>query len=296
MLKLLVKELRGNSELPEKFIDTLLEICPDCGSDMQISDSLRELSCSNPYCKGKVVQRMVSLLADMGVKNMGESRCMKFIEETGLKYPASILQWEPVDGDIGDLSADFLSGIKEQIDSHRSMMLWEYIKYSNIPYLRDTARELFKGYNDLKQFYAILESYGDHGVFFIQDILKIKDEGVISIRALNIYTSLVTYKEELLYGINFVNIIVPQSTLNVCISTSVGNGYSSKADFVNKMNQRYGDICHINFLSSVTKNCDYLIWSKQGAPTSKVNKASKYGISILTGEEFERMLRGKYND
>ena len=288
---MLVSEL-GSLNLPEKFISVLPNVCPDCGAGMQISESLKELSCSNPYCKGKVAQRMVAMLADMGVKNMGESRCLKWIEATGLNYPASILQWEDTDGAVGDLSADFLHSVKEQIDANRSMMLWEYIKYSNVPYLRDTARELFKGYNDLRQFYNVLESYNDSGVLFIQEQLGIKDEGVLSLRALNIYTSLTVYKDELLAGLQFVNIIVPQSTLNVCISTSVGKGYSSKADFVNQMNHKYGGKCHVNFLSSVTKNCDYLIWAKQGSPTSKVQKANKYGIPIVTGAEFEEILKG----
>ena len=287
---MLVKELELSGKLPQQFIDILPKVCPDCGADMVISDTLKELSCENPYCKGKVAQRMTAMLIDMGVKNMGESRCLKFIEETGLNYPSAILQWEPKFGDIGDLSEEFLSGIKKQIDEHRTMMLWEYIKYSNIPYLRDTARELFKEYNDLKQFYAIMESKGDAAVVFIQEILGIKETGVLSIRALNIYQSLVIYKEELIEGLKYVNIIVPDKTLNICISTSVGQGYANKADFANQMNQRYGNKCHINFLSTVTKNCDYLIWSKIGAPTSKVKKANSYGIPILTGAEFEDML------
>ena len=292
---MLVKELELSGKLPQQFIDILPKVCPDCGADMVISDTLKELSCENPYCKGKVAQRMTAMLVDMGVKNMGESRCLKFIEETGLNYPSAILQWEPKFGDIGDLSEEFLSGIKKQIDEHRTMMLWEYIKYSNIPYLRDTARELFKEYNDLKQFYAIMESKGDAAVVFIQEILGIKESGVLSVRALNIYQSLVIYKEELLEGLKYVNIIVPDKTLNICISTSVGQGYANKADFANQMNQRYGNKCHINFLSTVTKNCDYLIWSKIGAPTSKVKKANSYGIPILTGAEFEDMLaRGSF--
>lgn len=292
---MLVKELELSGKLPQQFIDILPKVCPDCGADMVISDTLKELSCENPYCKGKVAQRMTAMLVDMGVKNMGESRCLKFIEETGLNYPSAILQWEPKFGDIGDLSEEFLSGIKKQIDEHRTMMLWEYVKYSNIPYLRDTARELFKEYNDLKQFYAIMESKGDAAVVFIQEILGIKESGVLSVRALNIYQSLVIYKEELLEGLKYVNIIVPDKTLNICISTSVGQGYANKADFANQMNQRYGNKCHINFLSTVTKNCDYLIWSKIGAPTSKVKKANSYGIPILTGAEFEDMLaRGSF--
>ena len=292
---MLVKELELSGKLPQQFIDILPKVCPDCGADMIISDTLKELSCENPYCKGKVAQRMTAMLIDMGVKNMGESRCLKFIEETGLNYPSAILQWEPKFGDIGDLSEEFLNGIKKQIDEHRTMMLWEYVKYSNIPYLRDTARELFKEYNDLKQFYAIMESKGDAAVVFIQEILGIKESGVLSIRALNIYQSLVIYKEELIEGLKYVNIIVPDKTLNICISTSVGQGYANKADFANQMNQRYGNKCHINFLSTVTKNCDYLIWSKIGAPTSKVKKANSYGIPILTGAEFEDMLaRGSF--
>lgn len=292
---MLVKELELSGKLPQQFIDILPKVCPDCGADMVISDTLKELSCENPYCKGKVAQRMTAMLIDMGVKNMGESRCLKFIEETGLNYPSAILQWEPKFGDIGDLSEEFLTGIKKQIDEHRTMMLWEYVKYSNIPYLRDTARELFKEYNDLKQFYAIMESKGDAAVVFIQEILGIKESGVLSVRALNIYQSLVIYKEELIEGLKYVNIIVPDKTLNICISTSVGQGYANKADFANQMNQRYGNKCHINFLSTVTKNCDYLIWSKIGAPTSKVKKANSYGIPILTGAEFEDMLaRGSF--
>ena len=292
---MLVKELEVSNKLPQRFIDILPSVCPDCGADMTISDTLKELSCENPYCKGKVAQRMMSMLVDMGVKNMGENRCLKFIEATGLRYPSAILQWTPAYGAIGDLSEEFLTGIKKQIDEHKTMMLWEYIKYSNIPYLRDTAREIFKDYHDLQQFYDIMESRGNGAVLFIQDILGIKESGVLSIRALNIYTSLVVYKEELLEGIKYVNIIVPNRTLNICISTSVGQGYANKADFANQMNVRYGNKCHINYLSSVSKNCDYLIWSKQGAPTSKVQKANKLNIPILTGLEFEDMLaRGNF--
>lgn len=292
---MLVKEIGLTTNLPQQFIDVLPLICPDCGADMVISDTLKELSCDNPYCKGKVAQRMTAMLVDMGVKNMGESRCLKFIEETGLNYPSAILQWEPKFGAIGELSEEFLTGIKKQIDEHRSMMLWEYIKYSNIPYLRDTARELFKDYHNLVKFYEEMESKGDSAVLFIQDLIKVNGDGVISIRALNIYKSLLLYKEELLEGLKYVDIVVPNSTLNICISTSVGQGYANKADFANQMNKKYGDKCHINFLSAVTKNCDYLIWSKIGAPTSKVKKANSYGIPILTGAEFEDMLaRGSF--
>lgn len=297
VIVVLVKELQGTSELPEEFIDTLLDVCPDCGADIDISESLRELTCTNPFCRGKIAKRMELMLRDMGVKNMGENRCLAFVDATHATTPMLVLAWEESDGEVGGLSVDFMRGIKEQIDNNRSMMLWEYIKFSNIPALRDTARELFKDYHSLETFYADMDEYAQKvsygGVLFIQEKLKIKeDSDSLSLRALNIYSSLSEHRVGLFAGLEYVTIINPKSTLNVCISTSVGNGYSSKSDFVNKMNQRYGEVCHINFLSSITKNCEYLIWSKVGAETSKVKKAKAYGIPIMTGVEFEEMLRG----
>ena len=80
--------------------------------------------------------------------------------------------------------------------------------------------------------------------------------------------------------------------MNICISTAVGAPYKSKQDFVAQMNARFSDKVHLNFLGSVTKDCEYVVWSKEGAPTSKVKKAEKYGIPVLTGAEFEAMLQG----
>lgn len=283
---MLVTDLYNVGGLPNIFIDNLLKVCPDCETPLVITDSLKELYCPNPHCMGKASQRLLALLTDLGVKNMGESRCIAYIDEMGTSNPYVILSYTPEQGAVGGMSEEFMSGIYEQINAHRRMMLWEYVRMGNLPCLRDSARNIFCEYYNLDDFYADLER---RGVDLIQEKLGIRKE-VISTRALNIYDTLISYRSDLEEYIGYVDIIVPEVTLNICISTSVGEGFSSKQDFIAKMNERYQGV-HLNFLSSVTKDCDYLIWSGVGTPTSKVQRARKYGIPILSGAEFEAVLK-----
>lgn len=287
---MLVKDLIVGGRFPKQFCDVLPTSCDVCGADTEINASLTILKCSNPYCGCKASQRLLSMLKDIGVKNFGESRCLQFLNHFRITNPYAIFAYSvEEDGLIGNMSQEFCENLEEQVDQHRSMLLWEYVKIGNLPNLRDSARFIFNGYTDLNSFYDDLE---DGGVLFIQERLGIKgNEDDLSVRALAIYDSLQMFKDDLLAYIDFVDIISPRTILNICISTAVGNGYSSKADFVSKMNERYGSFVHLNFLSSVTKDCDYVIWSKAGAPTNKVSKARKLGIPILTGMEFEMQIR-----
>lgn len=288
-----VKDLISGGRFPQQFYDVLPTVCDVCGADTEINTSLTVLKCSNPYCGCKASQRLLALLKDIGVKNFGESRCLQFLSHFRITNPYAIFGYSVAeDGLIGNMSQEFCENLEEQVNEHKTMLLWEYVKIGNLPNLRDSARFIFNGYTSLEDFYDDLE---DGGVLFIQDRLGIKgNEDDISIRALSIYESLQMYREDLLQYIDFVNIISPKTILNICISTAVGGGYSSKADFVSKMNERYGEFVHLNFLTSVTKDCDYVIWSKAGSPTNKVNKAQKLGVPILTGLEFEMQIRSQF--
>lgn len=299
-----VKDL-DSSTLPQEFIDVLPKTCDICGADCEITESLTMLCCPNPHCMGKATQRLLALLKDLGVKNLGESKCQRFLEHFGTTNPYAIFMYELSDGPLYDgCSMDFSEGIFDQIDDKRDMMLWEFVKIGNLPNIRDSARHLFKDYADLEEFYDDLE-YG--GIAFVQDLLGIGGKKVstdadgfydedddentpVSVKAVAVYDSLMAYKDDLFEALEFVNIISVNKIMNICISTAVGAPYKSKSDFVQQMNTRYGDKVHLNFLGSVTKDCEYLIWSKEGMPTNKVQKAQRYGIPILTGAEFEAML------
>lgn len=296
-----VKEIDAGA-LPQAFLDVLPKTCEACGADTEITETLTMLVCSNRRCPEKACQRLVALLKDLGVKNMGDSKCQQFLTAHNTVNPYSILLYNPAtDGPLyPGCSIEFSESIYEQINGVRSMLLWEFVKIGNLPGIRDSARHLFINYADLEEFYDDLEG---GGVAFVQSALSIKgdsnqasvgiddDDDATSVKAVDVYNTLVFYKDELLESVKGVDLISVNKIMNICISTAVGAPYKSKQDFVAQMNARFSDKVHLNFLGSVTKDCEYVVWSKEGAPTSKVKKAEKYGIPVLTGAEFEAMLQ-----
>jgi NAD-dependent DNA ligase len=315
----------GASELPKEFLAVLPTHCDSCGSENEITESLTMLRCSNAQCGEKSVQRMVAMLKDLGVKNMGESKCRSFLEHFETNNPYAIFSYESdVDGPLyAGCSQEFSEAMHEQLNKNRKMLLWEFVKIGNLPGIRDSARKLLAKYDDLEEFYDDLEG---GGIAFIQDLLSIKGkEGdlsdtsssfddddsndSVSVKATATYSTLVAFKEELLESVQAVEIMtLDTGVINLCISTSVGKPYGSKKDFISQMNEEFGDKVHLNFLESVSKDCEFLIWSKIGAATSKVDKIGRINekrraenikndldpdegmIPIMTGSEFKEYL------
>lgn len=327
----------STSVFPEEFLDTLEHQCSTCGSDTMITETLTKLICPNIKCIDKLAIRLTALLADLGVKNMGESRCYKFFETYNVDSPYAIFALEPLEGQVAykGASQEFSIALYESLNKVRTMTLWDYVKIGNLPGIRDHALELFSGYKTLEDFYEDFEDEETGGVFLISRLLSIKTdmdsddyeslEGIdvdmlsveekeqltndgYSLRALKVARTLELYKDDLFEFIEYVNFKRNDlPVINITISTSVGEGFSSKKDFVNMLNNKYSDQAQINFLSSVSKKTDFLIWSYDGAPTSKVVKARKINlehekatgeknkIPIMTGIEFDKYLEENIN-
>lgn len=169
-----------------------------------------------------------------------------------------------------------------------------------MPFIQTSALQIFGDYDDLAQAYADIEQ---GGVEFIRQKLGITKGGTssavmstntgdnleidipdISIRALKVYTSLMTFKPDLFQALQFVNIIKlhddNMKTLKVVCSEEVGAGFRTKSDFYSTVNGLYPNL-HVEFLSSVTKSIDYLVWAGASGQsdvrvTNKVQKVRKY--------------------
>ena len=105
------------------------------------------------------------------------------------------------------------------------------------------------------------------------------------------------FKEDLLEGEECVNIIKLEGKkeINVVCSDQVGGNFHKKSEFYAYIKDRFGDIVHVNFLSSVSKSIDYLVWAgADGSParyTSKVSKVENWNargsnIPIMTADMF----------
>lgn len=316
-----------NSGLPMEFVQLLPTHCDSCGEENEITESFTILRCSNQACGEKATQRLVALLQDLGVKNMGESKCRQFLEHFDTNNPYAIFMYEPdEDGPLyNGCSQDFSETFFMELQKKKRMLLWEFVKIGNLPKIRDGARKLLSNYDSLEEFYDDLEG---GGIAFVQDLLAIKgkkanvgsifaeddefeeeSDELVSVKAIDTYNTLIYFKDELMSAVEFVDIKeLTTEVVNICISTSVGKPYGSKVDFVHQMNEEFGHKIHLNSLGSVSKDCQFLIWSKIGSPTTKVKKAIAHNekrrllniknevdedegmIEVLTGVEFRDYL------
>lgn len=302
-----VSELKKNYSkygLPERFVDLLPEECQECGSPMGISETMTGLHCTNPRCKDKVVMRIRAICKSLGILDFGESTISKFVDYYGIVNPLNMFDLK--EGMIlSDEVSDLVSKkVIDQIVLHKDFYLWEFVQVANLPFIQTSARKIFQGYTSMEE---ALDDIEEGGVELIKEKLHVSgDENGVSIQAVKIYNTLMEYKDDLIEGAECVNIktIGNKKELNVVCSDSVGGGFQKKKEFYDYIFRNYDDVVHVNFLGSVTKDVDYLIWAgADGSParyTSKVqkveawNESGKANIPIMTARQFIDEMEEKF--
>lgn len=298
---MLVSDLCQNKDdnLPDEFYDCLPQYCFEegCGFPMEMTETLTQLHCSNPRCPSKVVQRLIAMANNLGVKDMGVSKATKFIYKFGISNPLAIFQYEPaVDGAMGEgVSVEVSQKIVDQFLEKRKFTLSEYVKIANLPNIQTSAVAIFGSYDNLFDAYKDIE---DGGVPFISKKLSIAkssapdEEGDVSVRALRVYDSLMTFKQDLIDGLDGVEIIKTQSEgmtrLTAVCSDEVGTPFRTKADFYATVNNRHENI-HVEFLGAVSAKIDYLVWAgadgSNARYTNKVKKVEAYNAKYEAHKE-----------
>lgn len=322
---MLVSDFKNNApvDVPDGFLSILPSTCiePGCGAPMEISEALTDLHCSNPRCPIKVKMRMRAMLQSIGVKGIGKEVAGQIIDKFEIDNPLLLFSYVPEeDGTLTDtMSMEVSYKIYEQLKEKKKYTLWEYVRLANLPYIQTSALHIFEKYDNLDDAYKDIEA---GGVDFIVNKLNIKkgseedETQSISIRAVKVLETLLTFKKDLYEAIDGVEIIKKNDgsivSFKAVCSDEVGSPFKTKADFYSTVNNSYGDKFHVDFLSSVTKSIDYLIWAgADGSParlTSKVKKVrawndqykqkkeegklkdSDHEIPIMTAKQFIMML------
>lgn len=282
---MLVKDFceHRDGTFPDMFYESLPKFCFDenCGYPMEISETLTQLHCSNPKCPSKIVQRLVAIANTIGVKDLGVSKATKFIEKYGITNPMYIFKYEPdVDGTLGDgVSMEVSNKIIDQFLARNKFTLAEYVKVSQLPFVQTSAVTLFGDYDTLEEAYDAIEA---GGVDYIRQKLNIgkgAEDGDVSVRAIKIYETLMTYKDDLFNAISGVEIIKTKleglRKFKAVCSDEVGAPFKTKADFYATVNSTIPNV-HVEFLGAVNKDIDYLVWAgADGSPARYTNKVKK---------------------
>lgn len=193
-----------------------------------------------------------------------------------------------------------------------------------IDFINEDEFEVFVGFEDIN---SVMNLLNKHGITYIKDKVRnkmiSKGDKEISIKALKVYESLMTFKQDLFMAIDHVDIINPYKSDNVRLlkiicSDEVGSPFSTKADFYAHINNEYKDVVHLEVAGGFNKELDYVIWAggtamdlsrtKRGI-TSKVKKSldnnkkvqdklaqgkelkdGEHYIPIVNAEEFMQIL------
>lgn len=266
---MLIKDFKDTMEgqFPDMFLESLPDECFDCGSPMEMSEVMTGLHCSNPRCRSKIAQRLYALCTNLGVKDLGKKRAETFVSSFDLNNPLLIFAYEPnTDGAMGDgISLDMSNKIMSQFENKKNFTLSEYVRVANLPFLQTSCVAIFGDYDSLQAAYEDIEQ---GGVEFIRNKLDIKkgssdelgeEQNDVSIRALRVFETLMTFKQDLFQALPYVNIIEVNKNkqgvegssdlvyLKAVCSDEVGYPFKTKNDFYATVNNLYSNL-HVEFL------------------------------------------------
>lgn len=247
-----------------------------CGSDINVTESLREIVCSNKYCHYTIGKRIYKMLTDLGIISWDMEECISIAKDYNFSTPFQILLVKQLLNSNINLNLVNISKKIEDIEKIKSskINLWEIIKIANIRYVSSIAEKIFSSYDNLESAYTDIES---GQVAYLSDKLGINNNDS-TVLAIKVYKQLLEFKEELLFAETQFNVI-KYSTNPIRISIS-GNipGYMNKSEFIKMLNTRYYEYTTFVLDSTISKNTNILV--------TDFDKSTKYRTAVRINEEY----------
>lgn len=293
-MSITIQEVIDNELLDDDIIDCIPHECEECGSEIEFTDTLKQIYCPNRMCALKVAARLEALAKKMKVDGWGYSTCLAVVRYFNLKSPYQVFLLNEYH-ECPDVAA-FKKKVAAITDSSkRRVKLWECVTLAGIPSIDTIAYKIFDGYKNLDEAYKDIEKYQ---VPFIAEKLGIKnsDTGVMAVR---VYNTLIEYKNELLFGESKFNIYEAEGEkLKIAITGGV-YGYKNKSEFISYINSRYNGIINATLMNTVTAQLDILIAdgdtsSNKFVKANKLNESGKANILITDSLGLIKYLDEKY--
>ncbi|MFW6272477.1 MAG: NAD-dependent DNA ligase LigA [bacterium] len=295
----IVKLSRANDVIPYlldvvKHTDNELfeypKTCPVCNNQTEIKGEY--LICSNNNCQAKAIGNLLKWVDKAGWKSqgIGERFVERMYELNYVKTPKDFYNLKQSDISIldgyGDKSANKIISI---INDNKEMSLSDFIGGLNLYNFGSRMAEILvnAGYDTIDSLLGITK----------EQLVKLK--GIEEKTAISFIKGLQDKFETIQELMQCVEIIKPQKQeidVNKLNSKSfVFTGSINKIDkqgnrFTRqKMQQLVAKYGGINF-SGVKKGLDYLVQADPNSTSSKTKKAQKYGVEIISEEEFFNMI------
>jgi len=258
--------------------------CPVCGGDVgKESGDYVAYVCLNPHCPAKLKRHLEVFVSRqaLDIQGLGPRIISKIVDAGLVKDIADIFYLSVFDlSQISGLGPKMISNILSEIERAKSATLDKLIVGLGIPGIGEkTAKVLAKKFKSLE----------DLSNATAERLLEIEGVGEDSAKNIVDYFSLPKTKEIIeklkRAKVNLENTAIEEedilSGLTFCVTGTL-KGYSREE--IKKYIESLGG----HFTDTVTKKTNYLIVGDN--PGSKLQKAEKFGVEIITEEEFLRLV------
>ncbi|WP_374125020.1 NAD-dependent DNA ligase LigA [Leptotrichia hongkongensis] len=261
--------------------------CPVCNSKLAHEEGFVALKCHNPLCPEKVKRQIAYFVSRdaMNISGLGDKIVEKFIELGKIKTIVDIYSLEKYREELENLEKMGQKSVDNLINSIESSKNRDFSKvlYAlGIPFVgKFNANLLTKTFKNIEN----LKNQS------IEDLLAVKGIGDKVAVAVNTFLN----DEDNWKIITDLKNIGLQFAVDETNSEEIADNPIKDKNFLatGKL-QKYkrNDIKDIilskggNYLSAVSKNLDFLIAGEKAG--SKLEKAEKLGVRVLTEEEFEK--------
>ena len=261
--------------------------CPVCNSELAHEEGLVALKCHNPLCPEKVKRQIAYFVSrdGMNISGLGDKIVEKFIELGKIKTIVDIYSLEKYREELENLEKMGQKSVDNLINSIESSKNRDFSKvlYAlGIPFVgKFNANLLTKTFKNIEN----LKNQS------IENLLAVKGIGDKVALAVNTF----------LNDENNWKIITDLKNIGLQFAVDENNSEEIADNPIKDKNflatgklQKYkrNDIKDIilskggNYLSAVSKNLDFLIAGEKAG--SKLEKAEKLGVRVLTEDEFEK--------
>ena len=261
--------------------------CPVCNSELAHEEGLVALKCHNPLCPEKVKRQIAYFVSRdaMNISGLGDKIVEKFIELGKIKTIVDIYSLKEYREELENLEKmgqKSVDNLINNIEASKNRDFSKVLYALGIPFVGKFNANLltknFKNIENLKnqsiENLLAVKGIGDKVAIAVNTFLNNENNWKIIIDLQNI-------------GLQFA---INESDLKEIANNPIkGKNFLATGKLQKYKRNDIKDIILSkggNYLSAVSKNLDFLIAGEKAG--SKLEKAEKLGVRVLTEEEFEK--------
>lgn len=265
-------------------------VCPACGG--KVTEGGIFLTCENEGCSGGEIGNLVKWVKKLDLKGIASATIEKLYEAGLVKCPSDFYHLKPnLICELEGFGSSSANKIVETLNSKKELTFGEFIGGLNIPNFSDKTAELLE----------------ENGLDTVQKILQKSNIELASIKGIgNITASAIreglTKKINTIHQLEVMGIKImkkekkEKSKGNLNGKSFVFTGAINRIDtetgkhYTREKLQEFVIENGGSTPSSISKGTTYLVQADPSSTSAKTQKAEKLGVSILSEEDFFKMI------